>query len=98
VHLCRGHHRLLHEGGYTLSAGRAGRLTFRRPDDRTIPDCPAPAAIAPGGLRARRPGQPPPPTIAPDACVPLSGDRLDLDLGVHAMLTFAPPAPMPPGV
>ena len=29
--------------------------------------------------------------IAPDACVPLSGERMDLDLAVDAMVRIAPP-------
>ena len=98
VHLCRHHHRLLHEGAYTLTPGRAGQLTFRRPDGRVIPDCPIPPPGRASSLHARRAGQPPPAPIVPDACVPLSGDRLDLDLGVQALLAFAPPVAMPPGV
>ena len=99
IHLCTRHHRLLHEGGYTLTAGRARQFTFRRPDGRAIPHCPTPpSSRGPGGLPRRRVGEPPPPPIAPDACVPLSGDRLDLDLAIQALLTLAPPVTMPPGV
>ncbi|HET9738426.1 MAG TPA: DUF222 domain-containing protein [Solirubrobacteraceae bacterium] len=89
VLLCRHHHRLLHEGGYTLSSsGR--RLTFRRPDGRRIHACPQPPRGRPGPLR---------PTRRPDACVPLSGDPLNLVDGVDAMLDFAPVASgEPPGV
>jgi Domain of unknown function (DUF222) len=98
VHLCHAHHRLLHEGGYTVTAGRDGALSFRGPDGRRLPDCPTPPAGRTAGLRARRPGQPLP-AVAPDACLSLSaGERLDLDLGVQALLAFAPPATMPPGV
>jgi hypothetical protein len=90
VQLCAAHHRLVHEGGFGVERGPGGRLVFRRPDGRTIPDCPA-------GARAR-PG-PPARTRRPDACVPLSYDRLDLELAVDAMLTFAPIATgEPPGV
>ena len=94
VHLCRHHHRLLHEGGYTLTRSGRGTLTFRCPDGRTIPACPAPPGGRCGGLRRR--GEPR--VIAADACVPLSGDPLDLHLGVQAMLAFAPAAAMAPGV
>ena len=89
VLLCRHHHRLLHEGGYTLSSsGR--RLTFRRPDGRRIHACPQPPRGRPGPLRATR---------RTDACVPLSGDPLNLVDGVDAMLDFAPVASgEPPGV
>jgi Domain of unknown function (DUF222)/HNH endonuclease len=90
VLLCRHHHRLLHEGGYTLTAASDGRLTFRRPDGRRIVACPQPRRAGPGALHATR---------RPDACVPLSGDRLDLLYGVDAMLDFAPIASgEPPGV
>jgi hypothetical protein len=65
-------------------------LIFSRPDGRPIPDCPGgrPGRLAPLE-RTRR----------PDACVPLSHDRLDLELAVDAVLAFAPPASdEPPGV
>ena len=94
VHLCRHHHRLLHEGGYTLTTTGKGTLTFRRPDGRPIPACPAAAGGRLTGLRPRSDRR----SIAPDACVPLSGDRLDLHLGVQALIAFAPVAGMPPGV
>jgi hypothetical protein len=89
VLLCRHHHRLLHEGGYRVSS-REGRLTFRRPDGRRIHACPQPPGRRPSALR---------PTRRPDACVPLSGDPLNLVYGVDAMLDFAPIASgEPPGV
>jgi hypothetical protein len=85
VQLCGHHHRLLHEGRYAVSRDSGGRLTFMRRDGRTIPACPV-----------RRHGPPPAPlqhARRPDACVSLStGERLDLDLGVDAMLAFAPVA------
>jgi len=90
VQLCGAHHRLLHEGGYRIERQPDGRLTFHRPDGRRIPDCPG----GPPGRPARRER-----TRRPDACVPLSHDRLDLKLGVDAMLAFAPyQTAEPPGV
>ncbi len=90
VLLCRHHHRLMHEGGYTLTAATDGRLTFRRPDGRRILACPPPRRAGPASLRPAR---------RPDACVPLSGDPLNLVYGVDAMLDFAPIASgEPPGV
>ena len=80
VLLCRHHHRLLHEGGHSMSSS-TGRLTFRRPDGRRIHPCPQPPRGRPGTLR---------PTRRPDTCVPLSGDPLNLVYGVDAMLDFAP--------
>jgi Domain of unknown function (DUF222)/HNH endonuclease len=88
IHLCGTHHRLLHEGGYGIERRPEGKLIFRRPDGRRIPDCPPGPNARPAGL---------PRTRRPDACVPLSHDRLDLELAVDAMLTFAPVAE-PPGV
>jgi Domain of unknown function (DUF222)/HNH endonuclease len=41
VTLCRRHHRLLHEGGFSLVAHPKGRLRFHRPDGREIPHVPA---------------------------------------------------------
>jgi hypothetical protein len=98
VQLCRHHHRLLHEGGYSLTPADNGELTFRRPDGRRIVTCPAAPRGRAGAIRERRPGDRPA-VIAPDACVSLSaGERLDLDLGVDALLAFAPVAAEPPGL
>jgi len=82
VQLCGHHHRLLHEGRYVIMRHAGGRLTFTRRDGRAIPCCPDRRHGPPAPLQhARR----------PDACVSLNtGDRLDLGLGVQAMLTFAP--------
>ena len=40
VMLCRGHHRLVHEGGWTIQGHPDGRLEFIRPNgaDETKPD------------------------------------------------------------
>jgi Domain of unknown function (DUF222)/HNH endonuclease len=90
VLLCRHHHRLLHEGGYTATRGRDGGLVFRRPDGRAIPACPESRRGRAEPLRATR---------RPDACVPRSSDPLHLVDGVDAMLAFAPIASgEPPGV
>jgi hypothetical protein len=34
------HHRLLHEGGFTVELRPGGRLLFRRPDGRSVPHSP----------------------------------------------------------
>jgi Domain of unknown function (DUF222)/HNH endonuclease len=41
VHLCSHHHRLLHEGGYTVERRSGHGLLFRRPDGRAVPAAPA---------------------------------------------------------
>ena len=90
VHLCGYHHRLLHEGGYRVTSTAGGRILFYRRDGRSIPTCPGRSRGRPATLPAAR---------RPDACAPLSHDRLDLGLAVDAMLTLAPIATgEPPGI
>jgi hypothetical protein len=83
VNLCRHHHRLVHEGGFGIERRPGGELVFRRPDGRRIAPCPAAPPGLAAAVRARG--------IAPDACVPRSGDRMDLALAVDWMVTIAPP-------
>jgi hypothetical protein len=88
--LCGHHHRLLHEGGYRITRGPGDRIRFHRRDGRPIPECPARSRGRPAPLGR---------THRPDACVPLSPDRMNLDYAVDAMLVFAPIATgEPPGV
>jgi Domain of unknown function (DUF222) len=84
VQVCRYHHRLLHEGGYTVESSGAG-FRFRRPDGRQLHAVPRPPKGRAGALRdwAR--------SVHPDACVPKSGgEPMDLALCVDAMLSAAP--------
>jgi hypothetical protein len=89
VELCRHHHRLLHEGGYTVARAGAS-FVFRRPDGRQIRPVPRPPrgcshALRDSNNRGRRP-------IDPEATVTLwAGERFDLGFNVDALLTFAPP-------
>jgi hypothetical protein len=98
VHLCRFHHRLVHEGGYTLErAGRAGELRFRLPDGRILPDVPSPHTSHTGALpraNARRRVE-----VGPDTCASWwLGDRLDLSLAIDALVANdARLAPAEPG-
>lgn len=81
VRLCSHHHRLVHEGGYTISGDPAGELLFHRPDGRRLPQRPprrAASADALGGLRR----EPDPAAITPD----WHGDSLDLDWAVTVLL------------
>jgi hypothetical protein len=41
VHLCSHHHRLVHEGGYTIERQERHGLLFRRRDGRAVPTAPA---------------------------------------------------------
>jgi hypothetical protein len=89
VQLCRHHHRLLHEGGYTVT--KAGsRFVFRRPDGRQIRAFPrkprrCSSALPESNLRDGH-------AIDPEATVTLwAGERFDFGYNVDALLTFAPP-------
>jgi 5-methylcytosine-specific restriction endonuclease McrA len=46
--LCRAHHRLIHEGGFTVTATAPGRFVFRRPDGTEVPPLPSPPEVPPG--------------------------------------------------
>ena len=86
VHLCRFHHRLVHEGGYTLERTPAsGDLRFRRPDGRPLAALPDTRPLQAPGLerRNRRHGL----QLKPDTCAShWMGDRLDLPLTVDALV------------
>jgi hypothetical protein len=88
VQLCRHHHRLVHEGGYSVQ--RAGsEFVFQRPDGRRLPAVPRPPRGHVATLRDanRRRGP-----IQPDACVPETYTAtMDLGLCVDALLAHAPP-------
>ncbi len=81
VTLCRRHHRLLHEHGYTIERLAGGRFLFHRPDGTQIADCPAAPRSHPRRvvtLNGRRRLE-----IGPDTCFPRSaGERMDLDLTI----------------
>ncbi|MDQ3037670.1 MAG: HNH endonuclease [Myxococcota bacterium] len=46
VLLCPAHHRLVHEGGFSIVRSDAGGLEVRRPDGVLVPDLPAPESSA----------------------------------------------------
>lgn len=77
VNLCRRHHRLIHEGGFSVGRDREGELEFHDPNGSVLSSSPTPlpggeaAAIAFGQRSAPR--------------LP-SGDRLDLGLTVDCMI------------
>ena len=87
VQLCRHHHRLVHEGGFSVE--RAGpEFVFRRPDGGRLRRVPRPPrgrlAVLRDGNR-RRTG-----FIQADACVPETVSRMDLGACVDALLSCAP--------
>ena len=80
VLLCRHHHRLLHEGGFTLT-GTPGRFLFRRPDGKPLRQ-----------TRARREAPCPLPSRAPaGAPIQVGYEPMNLGHAVDALLDFAPP-------
>ena len=76
VLLCRHHHRLLHEGGFSIERAPDRRLTFHRPDGAAIAAAPVPPR-QPTGARL------------PDAKRLLAGDGGPINVGacVEAVLT-----------
>jgi hypothetical protein len=83
VLLCRRHHRLVHEGGYSVEPLSDRRLRFRDPWGAPIPDVPRPPPGSPEGLRDFNGA------AAMDAKTYRAGagDRMDLDLAVEALLS-----------
>ncbi len=79
VHLCRRHHRLIHEGGFSVERDPRGELVFRDRAGDTVAALPAPVRGDSAAICdvARRP-----PRLA-------SGDRLDLELTVDCMIGLA---------
>ena len=89
VELCRHHHRLLHEGGFSVGRRRGGELVFRRADGRRLSAVPRSPR---GDLRrllhehASRGLM-----MTCDTGKPRwQGDRLDLGMAVDAVLAMAP--------
>jgi len=89
VELCPFHHRLVHEGGWTITFDGIDAVTFTRPDGRVVSDHPSAGGSAePSGPiepieadNERRGVTVTPATIQPDAY-----DPLDLDLALTALI------------
>jgi hypothetical protein len=81
VLLCRRHHRLVHEGGYSLESLPGGRLCFRDPWGDPIPDAPR---LPPGSVECLL-------GVHAGTYETGMGDRMDLDLTVQALLSAQPP-------
>jgi HNH endonuclease len=95
LRLCSRHHRLVHEGGYSITGHPTGELTFHRPDGRRIHQHPPtrtgdPATLT--HLNHRHHINPGPATITPD----WTGETLDLDWAITVLLDNHPHAPDPP--
>jgi hypothetical protein len=88
--LCSRHHRLVHEGGFSLARRQDGELAFRRPDGRRVPAVPSPARGSCAELREgnRAAGV----EVLPGALHSLGrGERYDRDLAVWGLLARAGP-------
>ena len=86
VQLCRHHHRLVHEGGFSIES-RRGDLVFRRPDGSPVPACPPASSGSVAGCVPEDGGAAiAQTTVDPDTCRPRSnGSRMDADLAVFAL-------------
>jgi hypothetical protein len=80
VLLCRTHHRLLHEGGYSLERLATGKLRFGYPWGEPIADSPRPPPGSVEGLLERN-GE-----LLISEYYTGAGDRMNLDLAVAALL------------
>jgi hypothetical protein len=80
VLLCRVHHRLVHEGGFSVRAQASGAIVFTRPDGVRIPFCGGHGDDGPGPRRPDR---------LPDTAAKLStwnGDRLDYGMALDILI------------
>jgi hypothetical protein len=88
VQLCRRHHRLVHERGYTLEVAAGGGAEFRNHHGVVIPNVPPrspPTSSERLRDRHRRQGL----EIDDDTCRNGMGDRMDLGLAVDAVIALA---------
>ena len=77
VSLCKYHHLLVHDRGYSIAIARDGTFTFYRPDGTPVP--PSPALPPPDGtIEDCHDADITPETIIP----PWYGERLDLDYAI----------------
>ena len=81
VLLCRRHHRLVHEGGYSVERHAGDKLCFRDPWGALIPDAPRPARGCVECLLE----------VGAGSYATGAGDRMDLDLVVQALVAARPP-------
>jgi hypothetical protein len=82
VLLCRRHHRLLHEGDYSVQRLPTGALRFRYPWGQPLPDSPRSPPGSLGSLLERNARL----RVGTDTYRCGTGDRMDLDLTVAALL------------
>lgn len=79
--LCSHHHRLVHEGGFSVARRGDGELVVRRPDGRPVPVLPSPSPGSAQGVR-----------VDIGDLMPLSrGERIDYGLAVEGLAVRAGP-------
>jgi Domain of unknown function (DUF222) len=80
ISLCKYHHRLIHQHGYSIGTTPVGSFTFFRPDGKRIPDSP-PLPEPAGPLSGEHDAEITPETIVP----PWYGERLNLDYAIAVL-------------
>jgi 5-methylcytosine-specific restriction endonuclease McrA len=92
VQLCSYHHRLVHEGGFTVERARTGAVRFRRPNGREIP---ARRRLSAGASRGRgivEQNSTRGLTVTSETCTPLSrGAPLDYAMAIEGLFARHPP-------
>jgi Domain of unknown function (DUF222)/HNH endonuclease len=89
IHLCSHHHRLVHEGGYTVEQRPGGALRFRRPDGKPIAAVPRRPRGAERRLLLAHRGAGL--SVDEETCVPtVYGDRLRLSWVVDGLAESDP--------
>jgi len=85
VLLCRHHHRLVHEGGFSVGRGADGTIVFHRPDGEWLPPAFPLESAFPFALEAMNDDNGL--SVTPETCVPRwHGERMDVDLAILGML------------
>lgn len=83
--LCRSHHRLLHEGGYSVERLSSGSAKFRRPDGRPVPTAPIHTPTDPDEIR-RRNRRAAVPIVPETPAARSGGGAFALDVAVEGLL------------
>jgi hypothetical protein len=83
--LCRHHHRLVHERGFTVEGRPDGQIRFRRSDGRAIEHVPA-ASRGDFDELARQNGRAAGVTTSPETCATGTGERMHLGMNVDRVI------------